>query len=88
MISQTCKQWNKIINENPTTVNPIWRQVAQNYFSHEDFVDLEHMYSLAFSDDGCEWRALLHLGRVFNLSKLKVFDGRKGKFIKRLLWVF
>lgn len=49
---------------------------------------MEHIYSLEFSDDCCEWRTLLHLERVSNLSKLKVFDARMGKFIKQLLWVF
>lgn len=73
---------------NLTIANPIWREIAKNYYSCEDFYHLEHINFHSFSDDSCEWRTLLHMERMYKLSKLEVFDGQMGKIINRLMWVF
>lgn len=44
VLSQTCKQWNDILNKIPNTANPIWKGIARRFYDNDqDFRHLDNI---------------------------------------------
>jgi hypothetical protein len=81
-ISLTCRKWNFILNKNPVTCERIWRRIAQKAYDAREFEELERIYpEFNFS----AWKDLMCIKEV---SHWKVYNGKMGKMIHRLFWVF
>jgi hypothetical protein len=86
LISQTCKEWDEIINKNPTTAHPIWQNIAKQYYGGgRHYLHLQQMDSYCKHDDNSQWKRLLFIERI---PTLKIFLGEVGPYLKLLVWVF
>jgi hypothetical protein len=87
LLSQTCKQWDEILNHDPDTADPIWHRIAKKYYG----VDRRHLRRIEIMDSACrhedntEWRRLLFIERS---PTLKIFSGEMGPYLKLLTWIF
>ena len=87
LLSQTCKQWDEILNQDPDTADHIWHRIAKKYYG----ADRRHLRRLEIMDSACrhedntEWRRLLFIERS---ATLKIFSGEMGPYLKLLAWVF
>jgi hypothetical protein len=87
LLSQTCKQWDEILNHDPYTAGPIWHRIAKKYYG----VDRRHLQRIEIMDSACrhedntEWRRLLYIERS---PTLKIFSGEMGPYLKLLTWIF
>ena len=87
LLSQTCKQWDEILNQDPDTADPIWHGIAKRYYGD----DIRHLRRLEIMDSACrhedntEWRRLLFIERSTTLG---IFSGEIGPYLKLLAWVF
>ena len=103
VLSQTCKQWNEILNKIPNTANPTWYKIARRYYIGREFRCIKHVVPhrndgisrdfrhLKIIDSGCKHDRNTEWRRLLYIeraSNLKIFDGEMGPFLKRLLWVF
>ncbi len=74
LLSQTCKQWDEILNQDPDTSDPIWHRIAQQYYGD----NRRHLRCLETMDDACrhedntEWRRLLFIERSPTLGFFQV----------------
>lgn len=87
LLSQTCKQWDEILNQDPDTSDPIWHRIAQQYYGDDrrHLRRLEIMDSACRHEDNTQWRRLLFIERSATLG---IFSGEIGPFLKLLAWVF
>ena len=87
LLSQTCKHWDKIVNWDPHTADPIWHRIAKKYYGGDrrHLRRLEIMDSACRHEDNTQWRRLLFLDRS---PTLKIFSGEMGPYLKLLSWVF
>ena len=87
LLSQTCKQWDEILNQDPDTADPIWHRIAKRYYGDDrrHLRRLEIMDSACRHEDNTEWRQLLFIERVPTLG---IFSGEIGPYLKLLAWVF
>jgi hypothetical protein len=81
-ISLTCRKWNFILNKNPVTCERIWRRIAQKAYEAQEFEELERIYPEFYFS---AWKDLICIKEV---SYWKVYNGKMGKMIHRLFWVF
>ncbi len=85
LISQTCREWNEIINKNKLTSESIWHKIAHGQYSPHEFEELERINPLVDSCSFPTWKTILEIKAG---SKLKVSQGEVGGTIQRLFWVF
>ena len=49
LLSQTCNQWDEILNQDPNTSDPIWHRIAKQYYGD----DRRHLRHLEIMDSAC-----------------------------------
>jgi hypothetical protein len=87
LFTQTCKQWDEILNQNPDTADPIWHRIAKKYYgdNRRHLRHLEIIDSACRHEDNTELRRLLFIKRS---QTVKIFSGEMGNYLKLLAWAF